>query len=222
MTKIWYNRIQNELLQLKPQLQQKDSDPTTNDAVSLIPECVTLQHGDHELDLQRGVCVLAVEVSVSVIQVVPKYNPNLEKCALDSSGNTAAAAAADSGSAVEQKERIVACLKINVSEQGTNFPFLPPQIHLISLRNGDTHDLVSLPPNSTIVLSEELTDQNLLDFDLDWTPNLTLGHVIQHLALKLRETILQNEPILVDPHNGTSVPNNMSEYHATVRFLCIL
>ena len=193
MTKIWHNRIQNELLQLQKNEKEKESTGTGAGAGAalLLPKCVVIQ--DQVLSLERGECLLNVSVTVSGANTVPvvhsQQENQIQKSIVkkeDNNGNG----------------NVTVFLKIDASENRTNFPFLPPKIYLLSLKDENGKD-VALPSNSTVACptinnENSLSEQNLLDFDLDWTPNLTLGHVIQHLALKLRESILQNEPILAD------------------------
>ena len=69
---------------------------------------------------------------------------------------------------------------MDISEKVTNFPFMPPRIYLSSLVG------LELPNGSTLIpveeSGEEGSSKSFLEFDLEWTPNLTLAFVIQHLV----------------------------------------
>jgi hypothetical protein len=77
---------------------------------------------------------------------------------------------------------IVLELDASLNSDGTSYPFIAP---IPRLKSG----IGAFPAGSTIV------DGDRIYMDLDWTPSLHLVDVIMNIGLKIRESILQGEPL---------------------------
>lgn len=173
---IWSMRVQQELLTLTT---TKDETNTTDDLSSssaMLPHFVSIP--DYTLNIENGTCFVTVAIQVSNNNTTLATTRKQDK--KENETSTLAATT----------ETVVVIMDLSLRETSTtsatpsfSYPFVSP---LARLHSG--HEF--FPSQSTATLGSYIS----MD-DLDWTPSLHLTDVILHIALKIRESILQGEPI---------------------------
>jgi len=97
---------------------------------------------------------------------------------------------------ISSESTTVIDLFLNLSSKTTNFPFFPPHIHILDTSKLDLPNASDVIPVSYLGEQTENDGNSMVDLDLHWSPNLTLVAIVHHIALKLRECVLQNEPLM--------------------------
>jgi len=209
---IWSTRVQRELLALTTDNAPEDDIKATQ---RLLPPFVKVK--DHKLDITQGMCVVSFLVEIKGGGKLPSKAVEGEK---DSDKEDEAAASTEkneeatttvegdtdtttteggdsneekktpaSSSSGEEVSVITVTLdasfsktpdgKINTASPA--YPFCMPKAIL-------TAGTQCFPQGSTV------TDGSVLDIDCDWTPSLHLTDAVINIALKIKESILQQEP----------------------------
>jgi hypothetical protein len=183
-SEIWSTRLQRELLALTT-----DNAPegTKDDVRLVLPPFVSVK--EHELNIEKGDCV------VSFLVDLPKAIKKTEEAAAKeeegddekpAGGETAEEAETDAA----EPAPIVVNLDVSLEKKadgsvdlsGVAYPFLMP---VAVLKSGSER----FAEGSTI------RDGDMLDIEMDWTPSLHLTDAILNIALKLKESISQSEPV---------------------------
>jgi hypothetical protein len=191
---IWSTRVQRELLALTtdnaPEQDKKDTH-------GVLPPFMTVK--EHQLDIAAGTCVVSF-----LVEIVGKRKKRL------SVSPKAGASEAHTDSAPEVKpidagenvgyydDRSVVTITLDASlvkkADGTldtvapAYPFLPPRARVADGAS-------CFPEGSTI------QNGDLVTIDCDWTPSLHLSDAVLNIGLKVKESILQQEPF--HPAKGT-------------------
>ena len=198
-TEIWSTRLQRELLALTTENGPED---TKDEVAGVLPPFVSVKN--HGLDITKGDC------TVSFLVDIPKKP----------SGGTAddKAKEPEGGTAGEGEEvKIVVTLDASlrkkdngsVDQMAVAYPFLKP---VAVLSSGSK----LFPEGSTI------KDGDQIDVEIDWTPSLHLTDAILNIGLKIKESILQNEPFHAAKSNERSDPveemvNKAKKFGSTFR-----
>lgn len=179
-TEIWSTRLQRELLALTTDNATEDA---KEEVAGVVPPFVSVQK--HELDIAKGVCKVSflLDLPEAPKSTTPK----------SSSGEDAAADGTEKTEEVEAtpaaKDPVIVALDVSLPKKADGsvdpvaitYPFLKPVAILASGSN-------CFPNGSTI------SDGDLIDIEMDWTPSLHLTDAILNISLKCKESVLQGEP----------------------------
>lgn len=188
---IWSTRVQRELLALTtdnaPEQDKKDTQ-------GVLPSFMTVK--EHTLDIAAGTCVVSflVEIEGPRRQATPKSSPvssptNNNDLQQQSSESEATETTVATESSADEIAEVTITLDASLAKHADGtlntaaaaYPFLPP--HTI-VTNGASH----LPEGST------LQNGDYVAIDCDWTPSLHLSDAVLNVGLKIKESILQQEP----------------------------
>ena len=196
---IWSTRVQRELLALTtdnaPEQDKKDTQ-------GVLPPFMTVK--EHQLDIGAGTCVVSflVEITGPRHRTTPKSSPASSPTKQPAEGDeaeggeeatettTEESAAGDSTTATTDEKAIVTITldaSLGKHADGTldtaapAYPFLPPMAFI-------AEGASQFPEGST------LQDGDPVAIDCDWTPSLHLSDAVLNIGLKIKESILQQEP----------------------------
>lgn len=192
---IWSTRVQRELLALTtdnaPEQDKKDTQ-------GVLPSFITVK--EHTLDIASGTCVVSfvVEIEGPRRQRTPKSSPvssptNAEQSSEGDDAETTATTETTTTTTTESSNDAKAIVTITLDASlvkradGTldtaaaAYPFLPP--HAIVADGA-----AEFPEGST------LKNGDYVAIDCDWTPSLHLSDAVLNIGLKIKESILQQEP----------------------------
>lgn len=178
---IWSTRVQRELLALTtdnaPEQDKKDTQ-------GVLPAFMTVK--DHQLDIGAGTCVVSFIVEITGKRKKPASSPK----AADT-GEGAATAEQEAGNQSNDDEKAIVTVTLDASlakkPDGTldtmapAYPFIPPRVLV-------AEGASCFPEGSTI------QDGDPVAIDCDWTPSLHLSDAVLNIGLKIKESILQQEP----------------------------
>lgn len=176
---IWSTRVQRELLALTT---DNASEQDKKDTQGILPSFMTVK--EHKLDIAAGTCVVSFVVEITGKRKKPSSSPK--------AGEEAAAAKDDSGNSSNMDdEKAIVTVTLDASlmkkSDGTldsmapAYPFVPPRVFV-------AQGAASFPEGSTI------QDGDPVAIDCDWTPSLHLSDAVLNIGLKIKESILQQEP----------------------------
>jgi hypothetical protein len=170
---IWSTRVQRELLALTTDNAPEQDKKETQ---GVLPPFMTVK--DHKLDIGAGTCVVSFTVEITGKRKKKPSSP-------------AAATAEAEGNASSDEEKAVVTVTLDASlakkSDGTldtlapAYPFIPPRVIV-------AEGASNFPEGSTI------QDGDLVAIDCDWTPSLHLSDAVLNIGLKVKESILQQEP----------------------------
>jgi outer membrane biosynthesis protein TonB len=197
-TEIWSTRLQRELLALTT-----DNAPEgTKDEIKLVlPPFVTVK--EHKLDIEHGNCAVMFQVELPVKKQKPAEEKPKEEEEKPAQGENE-----DDAKEAEAKKEdediptfMVVTLDASLHKKpdgsvdpiAVAYPFLKPAAIL-------TSGSKAFPTGSTI------NDGDFIDIEMDWTPSLHLTDAILNISLKIKESILQDEPFYSAESVGKNDP----------------
>ena len=181
---IWSTRVQRELLALTT-----DNAPEQDkqDTQGVLPPFMKVK--EHQLDIAAGTC--AVSFLVEIVGERKKRQSVSPRAGGAVVETETVPDAADAGNNADIEDKAIVTITLDASlvkkADGTldtaapAYPFLPPRARLASGAS-------CFPEGSTI------QDGDLVAIDCDWTPSLHLSDAILNIGLKVKESILQQEP----------------------------
>lgn len=177
-SEIWSTRLQKELLALTSEDASDGSNDDTKAQPEILPSYVSLK--SHDLNIEEGRCELYFVVDTSLFSKEKNEDSTKEEEGRGDSDKKDA----DTSPAVEIVIDASMLRKSNgsIDMAAPTYPFEKPTARLNS---GAEH----LPKGSTI------QDGDCIDIDCDWTPSLHLTDAILNVGLKIKESILQIEPV---------------------------
>jgi hypothetical protein len=189
---IWSTRVQRELLALTT---ENAPEQDKKDTQGVLPPFMTVK--EHQLDIAAGTCVVSF-----LVEIVGKRKKRLSVSPKAGAAETDSAAEGKPGEAGENvddsDDKAVVTITLDASlvkrADGTldtvapAYPFLPPRARV-------TEGASCFPEGSTI------QNGDLVTIDCDWTPSLHLSDAVLNIGLKVKESILQQEPF--HPARGT-------------------
>mmetsp|Transcript_26995 Transcript_26995/g.39917 ORF Transcript_26995/g.39917 Transcript_26995/m.39917 type:complete len:411 (-) Transcript_26995:751-1983(-) len=182
-SEIWSTRLQKELLTLTSEDAPDGSNDDTKAQSEILPSWVTLK--SHDLNIEEGRCELFFVVDVSSFSKEKNEESTKEEEGDSDKKDT------DTSPEVEIVIDASMSRKSNgdIDMAASTYPFEKP---FARLNSGAEH----LPKASTI------QNGDCIDIDCDWTPSLHLTDAILNVGLKLKESILQNEPVHASMADG--------------------
>ena len=171
-TEIWSTRLQRELLALTT---DNATDDAKDEVAGVLPPFITVKN--HGLDISKGDCVVSF-----LVDIAKKPKESDDKEAKEQEEGKGAEASADEAKIVVTLDASLR-KKSNgsVDQMAVAYPFLKPAALLSS-------GCKVFPEGSTI------KDGDFIDIEMDWTPSLHLTDAILNIGLKIKESILQDEP----------------------------
>lgn len=191
---IWSTRVQRELLALTTDNAPEQDKKETQ---GVLPPFMTVK--DHKLDIAAGTCVVSfvVEVTGKRKQKIasPKAADAPKEGDTPAEGEGAPApapepeSAADGGGETDEKAIVTVTLDASLAKKADGtldaaapaYPFIPPRVLVFE-------GAACFPEGSTI------KDGDPVAIDCDWTPSLHLSDAVLNIGLKIKESILQQEP----------------------------
>ena len=198
---IWSTRVQRELLALTT---ENAPEQDKKDTQGVLPSFMMVQ--DHTLDIASGTCMVSfrVEIEGPRRQRTPKSSPVSSPTNKNNNNNessegddtettttTTTTSATESSSSNDDNKKAVVTITLDASlvkrSDGTldtaapAYPFLPPNAFI-------TDGASEFPDGST------LQNGDMVTIDCDWTPSLHLSDAVLNIGLKIKESILQQEP----------------------------
>lgn len=144
---------------------------STSEARSMLPPFVTIQ--DHSLDIAEGTCVVLVKVDV------PPAKSTGDGSEQEGEGEVRCVVVAMEASLLRNADG-------TPNGKDPSYPFIAPVARLKSGKE-------MFPPGSTV------EEGSRIAMDLDWTPSLHLADAIMNVGLKVKESIMQGEPVHPEP-----------------------
>lgn len=218
---IWSTRVQRELLALTT---ENAPEQDKKDTHGVLPPFMKVK--DHQLDIAAGICVVSflVEITGQVKKAAVHHSQNEQTQqgeqteSTTSEGETEKSeedpkevqaeskASGDQTETVETKRIITIMLDASLAKKADGtldthspaYPFLPPRA---ILAEGSS----CFPSGSTI------KDGDPVVIDCDWTPSLHLSDAVLNIGLKVKESILQDEPFHAarEPNEGDQMLEDM-------------
>jgi hypothetical protein len=200
-TEIWSTRVQRELLALTTE--PSGDGGGSSDVVAVLPAFITL--GDRELDIAAGVCRVSFAIHIpggNNAAATKEETATSPTTTTDGEGTEAPSPPTEKQeeddkretiseqSAVSSDDEIVVSLDASLPRKNTDgsidnsagmYPFQKPRA---ILKSGASR----FPPGSTV------QNGNMVDIDCDWTPSLHLSDAAVNVGLKMKESVLQQEP----------------------------
>jgi hypothetical protein len=196
-TEIWSTRLQRELLALTTDNAPAD---TKEEIQGVLPPFITVK--EHELNIESGTCAVSflVNLPVSKTAATAAKKDETEKTATEEEGGEASKEE-ETTTLVGEPAPIIVALYVSlgkksdgtVDELAVAYPFLQPVAIL-------TSGSARFPEGSTI------EDGDPIDIEMDWTPSLHLTDAILNIGLKIKESILQDEPFHPSADKETQDP----------------
>ena len=186
---IWSTRVQRELLALTtdnaPEQDKKDTQ-------GVLPSFMTVK--EHTLDIAAGTCLVSflVEIEGPRRQVTPKSSPVASPTSKEQEQQPSSESedtATTTESRTDEKAIVTITLDASLAKHADGtlntaaaaYPFLPP---IAIVADGASQ----FPEGST------LQNGDFVAIDCDWTPSLHLSDAVLNIGLKIKESILQQEP----------------------------
>lgn len=191
---IWSTRVQRELLALTTDNAPEQDKKETQ---GVLPAFMTVK--DHKLDIAGGSCVVSFVVEVTGRRKQKIASPKASDAPKEGSEETPAEGeaapapepepAADSGGETDEKAVVTVTLDASLAKKADGtldaaapaYPFIPPRVVVFE-------GAACFPEGSTI------KDGDPVAIDCDWTPSLHLSDAVLNIGLKIKESILQQEP----------------------------
>jgi len=229
---IWSTRVQRELLALTtdnaPEKDQKDTQ-------EVLPDFMTVK--DHQLDITAGSCIVSFQVTITgprhkspvvhstthTTTTISNVNKNqseegeVEQQDNNNNNNNSNQEESKANETNDDKntnstngnETAIVTITLDASlvrnADGTlntsaaAYPFVPP---VAIIADGAT----AFPTGSTIQNGDTVA------IDCDWTPSLHLSDAVLNIGLKVKESILQQEPFHPSTNNNNNNDNEKPSY----------
>ncbi|CAB9508755.1 expressed unknown protein [Seminavis robusta] len=181
---IWSTRVQRELLALTT---ENAPEQDKKDTQGVLPPFMTVK--DHQLDIAAGTCVVSFLVEiVGKRKKRPPISPRVTDEETPAAQETTPTEG-DNGEADDSKAVVTIKLDASLVKKADGtldtaapaYPFLPPRALM-------AEGASCFPEGSTI------QDGDPVAIDCDWTPSLHLSDAVLNIGLKIKESILQQEP----------------------------